>query len=189
MAIENIKIRARVVGAGVDVSTPYIMSFNVNRQRGQLSSFNAQVKVNQDTVIQTGGTVKIYAGIEGDMPLIFTGIAKKATISPCWDDPSYVIINMSGVDILFKLEHKKFTRRQIVQQSSFCCIEGVTRRGLKSDKFKYSNESLKLPTTDGDLKHAGVIETVPLAYSNTGDPLSSGNISDKVVLEATKVAQ
>jgi hypothetical protein len=188
MAIENIKIRARVVGAGVDVSTPYIMSFTVNRQRGQISNFSAQVKVNQDTVIQTGGNIKIYAGIYGDMPLVFTGIAKKATVSPCWDDPSYVIINISGVDILYKLENKKFTRRQIVQESSFCCIEGVSRRGLKSDKFKYSSEPIMLPTTDGDLKNAGVIDVTKLAYEDVGEPINKGDISNKVAMEVQIVA-
>jgi hypothetical protein len=187
MAIENIKIRARIEGAGIDVSTPYIMSFTVNRQRGNTSTFNAQVKVNDSTIIQTGGSIKIYAGTIDDMPLIFTGIAKKATVRPCWDDPSYVLIDISGVDILYKLENKKYTRRQIVQRSSFCCIEGVSRRGLKSDKFKFSNEPIKLPTTDGDLQNAGVITTTNLAYSDVGEPINNGSIIDKVTLEISKI--
>lgn len=187
MAIENIKIRARIQGSGVDVSTPYIMSFSVNRQRGQISTFSAQVKVNKTTIIQTGGNIKIYAGTDTEMPLIFTGITKKATMTPCWDDPSFVILNLSGVDILHKLENKKFTRRQIVQESSFCCIEGVSRRGLKSDKFKFSSEPIVLPTTDGDLKNAGVINTSNLAYSDVGEPINNGSIIDKVTMEVTKI--
>ena len=187
MAIDNIKIRARVVGAGVDVSTPYIQSFNVTRQRGQVSSFSANVKVNQDTIIQTGGTIKIYAGTASEMPLIFTGIVKTSKVTPCWDDPSYVILSLTGLDILYKLENKKITRRQIVQRSSFCCIEGVTRRGLKSDKFKYSNEPILLPTTDGDLYNAGVVRTTGTYYNDIGEPVDNSDVTDKVTIELSKI--
>jgi hypothetical protein len=158
MAIDKVKIRARVeVGslraytpsASVGSSDSLILSFNVNRSRGQVSTFDARLKVpaNQASDV-TKGEVKIYAGSGYASRLIFTGIARKATITPCFDDPHYVIMNISGADVLSLLQNKKYTRRCVATQTAWASIDGVSRRGLRSGKFKYKNQPVLLITDD-----------------------------------------
>jgi hypothetical protein len=151
MAIERIKIRARIIGGGLNAQTPYVQSFNVKKTRGQPSTFNCSVKMLAHSVGAIRGQVEIYAG-EGRSPgLIFTGVITKATISPCWDDPMYVIINASGTDVMKNLEYKKYTRRQRSTNACWCEITGVTRKHLKSQKFKYLRTADLLKLTDGDM--------------------------------------
>ena len=45
MAIERVKVRARIDIGGLSVSTPFVQSFNVRKQRGQISTFDASLKV------------------------------------------------------------------------------------------------------------------------------------------------
>ena len=85
MSINMVKIRATInIGDALSVSTPYVLSFNVAKARGQLSSFSASVKVKHSTVggAFTGNGITIAAG-EGSPHLIFTGIIKSANITPC----------------------------------------------------------------------------------------------------------
>lgn len=150
MSIELVKIRAEVSIGGLTVRTPYIQSFNVRKSRGQLSTFDASLKVAHDEISgsNSGGAVTIKAGGNGNMTTIYTGILKKSTISPCWDDPGYVILNISGVDVLSKLEGKKYTRRCRASNSSWVTINSVTREGLRSGKFEAEYNVLK--TISGD---------------------------------------
>lgn len=142
MAIERVKVRARIDIGGLSVSTPFVQSFNVRKQRGQISTFDASLKVEGGTIVGgiTGGDVKIYAGTEGNLNLIFTGICRTAKISPCYDDPKYVVLSVSGADQMMLLQGKKFTRRCRSSQSTWVAITGVNREGLKSGKFAYHNE-------------------------------------------------
>ena len=144
MAIRRIKIRARIEVSGITAETPYIQSFNVNKRRGQVSTFDASLKVSSDSVGGSiaGGMVVIYAG-EGDSGKsnkIFTGICRAAKISPCFDDPKYVILSISGADQMSLLEGKRYTRRCRSSQSTWTAITGVIRKGLKSGKFAYTRE-------------------------------------------------
>lgn len=159
MAIERVKIRARVRIGGLTAETPVgsssnniILSFNVNKNRGQPSTFSARLKI-RGSGLDTSGAVKIYAGSDSASTLIFTGFVKKATISPCFDDPSYVIVSVSGTDVLSLLQGKKFTRRCIGTKTSWVTINGVSRKGLKSEKFKYKNEPVVI-LTDSELGEA-----------------------------------
>jgi len=152
MSIEKVKIRARIEVGRFEVETPYILSFNVNRTRGQVSTFDARVKIGaQEVADMTGGPIKIYAGVDYPRNLIFTGIVKKATISPCFDDPHFVLVNMSGADALSLLQNKKYTRRCRGTETAWATIDGVSRRGLKSGKFKYRHQPVLL-VTDSELK-------------------------------------
>jgi hypothetical protein len=142
MSIEMVKCRATVSVASVDVSTPYVQSFNVRKQRGQVSTFDASLKVNGSSVggDMTGGPVVISAGTDGSKKTIFTGICRQAKVSPCYDDPAYVILSISGADALSLLQGKKYTRRCRSSRAAWVGITGVVREGLKSGKFAYTHE-------------------------------------------------
>ena len=142
MAIEQIKVRATVAVGSLRVSTPYVQSFNVRKQRGQVSTFDASLKVSHDEVSGaiTGGTVQISAGENSASNLIFTGICRSAKISPCYDDPKYVILNISGADQMSLLQGKKYTRRCRSTKSTWVAITGVINEGLKSGKFAYTKD-------------------------------------------------
>ena len=148
MGIERVPIRASIRFGNTTVSTPYILSFNVNKQRGSYSTFSASLKVNSSYVRKITGEVVIYAGEKGRTKKIFTGMITKKTQTPCWDDPSYQIINISGADALVKLEGMKITRRQFVSDSSWVKITSVSP-GIKSGKLKLTNQPTIAPTGGG----------------------------------------
>lgn len=143
MPIDRVKVRATISVGNLSVSTPFIQSFNVNKRRGQISTFDASLKVSHDEVSGsiTGDNVKISAGQDAANQLIFTGVVKQAKISPCYDDPKYVILSVSGTDTLGLLQGKKFTRRCRATKTAWTSITGLARRGLKSGKFAYQSES------------------------------------------------
>lgn len=167
MAIERVKIRATVEIGNLSVSTPYVQSFSVRKQRGQVSTFDASLKISHDEVTNaiTGGSVVISAGEESPSDTIFTGICRAAKISPCYDDPKYVILSISGADQLSLMQGKKYTRRCRASQSTWVAITGVTREGLKSGKFAYTNEPTleiekgKLQKQSSVTAHTGVAAT------------------------------
>ena len=144
MAIERVKIRATIRIGSLSVNTPYIQSFNVTKTRGQISTFSAAMKVSHDDISGaiTGDYVTISAGRNAASNLIFTGIVRQAKVSPCYDDPKYVILSISGSDPLSLIQGKKYTRRCRASQASWVAITGLTRRGLKSGKFAVQQDSV-----------------------------------------------
>lgn len=148
MSIELVKIRAVIsIGSSFTVRTPYIQSFNVRKVRNQVATFDASLKISQTELAGTsglGGSVKIDAGTKESLITIFTGIMKKATVSPCWDDPGYVLLNISGVDVLSTLAGKKYTRRSRITKSCWVSINGVVREGLRDGKFQYETDSVQI---------------------------------------------
>lgn len=152
MAIQRVKCRAEVSVGGITIRTPFVQSFNVRKQRGQVSTFTASLKVPAGTSSQlAGGDVIIKAGEEGSLNTIFTGICRQANVSPCFDDPQYVLVSISGVDKLSLLQGKKFTRRCRATDTAWCAITGVSRKGLKSGKFAYNTEPI-LDIKDGKIE-------------------------------------
>ena len=137
MGIELVKVRAVVSVGTLEVETPFVQSFNVQKTRGQISTFSAQLKVDSDQLSggNVGGLVSIKAGANGIMNQIYTGILKKSTITPCWDDPGYVMWNISGEDCLSLLKGKKYTRRCRATKFSWVTINSVVRKGLRDGKF------------------------------------------------------
>lgn len=160
MAIRTVKIRSEITIGDLIVRTPYVLSFSVNRQRGSISTFSAKLKVSHSTVNGpiSGSEIKIKAGIEGDLKLIFTGIVENMQITPVFDDPSYVNLNLSGSDVLKLLNGKKFTRRCRSTKSTWVSIEGVVREGLKSGKFKYVKDDY-FEVNNGDINESSIIRT------------------------------
>lgn len=145
MSIEQVPIRASIEIGGQTIRTPYVLSFNVHRRRGNPATFDASIKVKEGLsgVGSAGGGIAISAG-SGNLTKIFTGIIRTAKITPCWDDPSYTIVTLSGDDTLSLLKGKKYSRRCRSTKTTFCIITDVVRSGLKSGKFAYTGESFEL---------------------------------------------
>ncbi len=167
MTIKLVKIRATItVGNILTVSTPYIQSFNVQKSRGQSDTFSATLKVDASkfSAMNTGGVVTISAGSNG-VKKIYTGILKKLTLSPCWDDPGYVLLNISGTDILSELEGKKYSRRCRATKSTWVSITSVTREGLRDGKF---DKEFQVLASDGgsELKKSAVIDNMQTVKAN-----------------------
>lgn len=137
MSIDLIKVRAIISVGNFSVETPFVQSFNVQKTRGQISTFSAQLKVDSDQLSgnNVGGLVSIKAGANGTMNQVYTGILKKSNIAPCWDDPGYVIWSISGEDCLSLLNGKKYTRRCRATKYSWVAINSVVRKGLRDGKF------------------------------------------------------
>ena len=165
MAIDRVKIRARVTIGSLIVQTGNgyadIMSFNVTKSRRALSSFSASLKVPAGAITGNlvGSNVKIEAGEDTASNVIFVGFARSAKISPCFDDPYYVILAISGNDALSFLQGKKYTRRCRATKSAWVSINSVVRKKLKSGKFELRKQETfditdgELPTDRGDVKH------------------------------------
>jgi len=174
MTIKLVPIRATInIGdGGLVVSTPYIQSFNVQKSRGQSSTFSATLKVSSSALSATnvGGRVTIYAGSSGQSK-IYTGILKKSTVSPCWDDPGFVLLNISGTDVLSELQGKKYSRRCRATKSTWVSISSVSREGLRDGKF---DKEFQVLTTNGgsELKKNAVIDNMQTVKANkpSGSP-------------------
>lgn len=150
MALNTVHIRATINFGGVVVVTPYILSFNVKKERNQKSTFSASVKIlATDLVNLSDSNITINAGVEGSETRIFTGDVLQSNPSPCWEDPKYVILNISGSDILHRLENEKYTRLQEYSVSKWALITGVNRKAKKGSQFKLVNHPVVEPT-DGD---------------------------------------
>lgn len=174
MAIERVKIRARVSVGSQSIETPFVLSFNVRKSRGQISTFDCSLKVTSTTGSNlVGGPIEISAGEGSPTTTIFTGIVRKVTISPCFDDPEYVIMNLSGADVFSLLQNKKYTRRCVGSKTSWVTINSVSRKGLKSGKFKYKKEPV-LIVTESELKDSA---STTYATKLTGNSVLDGALA------------
>jgi len=186
MSIDLVKIRAKISIGNLVVETPYIQSFNVRKSRGQLSSFDASLKVEYTEVENNiSGAVVIEAGTDSGMNKIYTGILKKTTVSPCWDDPGYIILKISGTDILDNLKDKQYSRRCRATKSTWVSIDSVVRRGLRDSKFEADMDSLKL---DGGNLYEYYAKKMDQEKTSKGTANKSGEpnpIQVRVTLDST----
>ncbi len=144
MAIERVQIRATISFGGMSISTPYILSFNVTKTRNSKSTFSASLKViSSDLRSINNNEIKIYAGEKGREKIIFTGFILSSRPSICFDDPNYTILNISGSDILYRLEGEKYTRRQMDSKARWAIIEGVVRAAEKGGQFALVNANVQ----------------------------------------------
>jgi hypothetical protein len=188
MAIEIVKVRAKVKIGNLTVgpNPPYVQSFSVTRNRNSPATCSASVKVRTSDgsgSSLTGGNLEIYAGGGGSASdKIFTGLVQTARISPCFDDPSYVILSVTGSDALSLLEGKKYTRRCRGSLSSWVSIEGVSRSGLKSGKFAVRQLD-EFDVYDGNIQKAHAITQTRtmLAYDEPNNPVGPRNINIREV--------
>jgi len=142
--IEKVEVRAEITIGNLVVKTPYIQSFNVRKARGQASTFDASLKVEYDSLNTSGvgGDVTIEAGRDTSIKKIFTGVIKKATINPCWNDPGFVFLNINGTDALGMLQGKKYSRRCRATKGVWVSIDSATRDGLRDGKFAYETDTV-----------------------------------------------
>ena len=188
MSISMVKIRAIIkVGTTFACRTPFIQRFSVNKSRGRPSTFDASLKVANSEILGniSGDSITIEAGTNSfsNLPIIFTGFIKQVRISPCMDDPSYVIINISGVDPIGYLEGKKYTRRCRTVKGTFVTIDGVQRSGLKSGKFGY-NKLSNVEMGAGDIdKKSNLTETRDITAPKTKKaPSDDSRIGAKLIV-------
>lgn len=145
MAIQSIPIRATISFGGLTVKTPWVLSFNVTKTRNSKSTFSASVKVlSSDLASMSDNKVVIYAGEKGREKLIFTGYILSTRPSICFDDPNYTIINISGSDVLYRLDNEKYTRRQINSNTRWAVIESVVRTAGKGGQFELINDPVQI---------------------------------------------
>jgi hypothetical protein len=190
MAINEQAIRATVKLGDITVETPYVLSFTVNKVRNGKSTFSASLKIDATALRHLNDNlIVIYAGLKRKQQKIFTGYVLNSTPSPCWDDPKYVVLNISGADVLFRLEHEHYTRRQTSASSRWAIITGVQRKAPKGSQFKLVKENVLLPT-DGDIAtddQKSDKQFYITDLSRYGVPISKGP-GQNVLLEITNVA-
>jgi len=157
MGIDRVKIRAKItIGRNLIVETggssADIMSFSVTKSRSSGNSFSASVKVESGVIAGplSGSNITIEAGEDSPSNTVFVGIIKSAKISPCFDDPKYVILGLSGTDVMTFLEGKKYTRRCRGTKSVWYTINSVVRKTLKSGKFERRKAEM-FAITNGEL--------------------------------------
>jgi hypothetical protein len=182
--ITGVPVRATIdISSGsIIIKTPFILSFSVNKQRGAPATFNASVKVSHDNIKQAiaGGPITIDAGTKDNEKRIFTGSIQQAQIKPCFDDPNFVNLNISGSDILGYLAGKKFTRRCRAEKGQFAVITSVVRPGLKSKRFTFQDEASGFDITNGD-KESETPITRSTSNANVKDiPVKSPQTTDEV---------
>lgn len=191
MSIEMVKIRAHVELGNVVAVTPsgnmasdnIIMSFNVNRQRGQISTFSASLKIRNDQVTGNiiGSEVVIRAGRNAASNLIFTGICRSVNITPCRDDPIFVILNIGGNDILSRLDGKKYTRRCRSTRGTWVAINSVTRPGLRTGKLAYIPLEPTIEPWGGDVERKNNVKQTRASNAPNVDRITDQSKAGSVV--------
>lgn len=114
--IERQEVRAEIIFGDIEVETPDVISFSVNRARNQMSaSFSASVKIRYTEIASSteilAETIIIKAGIKNRLKIVFTGKIEKCVVNPVRNDASKVILSLSGRDVLAVLEGQKLNRR------------------------------------------------------------------------------
>ena len=173
--MSEVKIRAKVIFGSTTVETPYIRSFSVNRARGQPSTtFSASLRVPAGTSL--GGIsskVIISAGSDFASNTIFTGYVHNITISPSREDSSFVIVDISGQDAMYRLQGQRYTRRvSAIALSRFGAITAVTE---ENERYKERFPAKIYDDQDRLLSHqvlnaeGHVITTPPASFPQVGD--------------------
>jgi len=177
MSIKLIKVRASVVFGSVTVKTPFVLSFNVMKVRNKICTFSASLKVEKNSLgSSNSGMVKISAG-EDHPKIIFTGILRHMSVAPCWDDPGYVVVNISGEDATSLLRGKSFSRRARGTKSVWATIDSVNRTGLRDGKWAYETGTVTLsPDAIVSENKQGTTRS-PVADKGATLPFGSANAS------------
>jgi hypothetical protein len=195
MAIDLVKVRAKIEIGGVTAGTPplgfdnHILSFNVDKNRGQISTFSASLKIRRSEIsggLINNAEIKIYAGTRssyGDN-VIFTGLVRTATISPNRDDPEFVVLNISGNDKLINLQGKKFTRRCRSSKGVWVSIDSVSRPGLRSGKLGFEPAEKSVDMWGGDVySKDALVSTRPPSESTQAERAPEQHNEREVNLE------
>ncbi|RKZ85084.1 MAG: hypothetical protein DRQ39_07610 [Gammaproteobacteria bacterium] len=110
----SIKIAsATIVFGSQTVSTPHITSINVRRIRGELvgkARFSYFTNDLQGNNANSSGGAAIF--ISFGTAVIFSGYAKRVTVTPSFRCADEVIVTVEAEDVLHKLVNKRINRRQ-----------------------------------------------------------------------------
>ena len=115
--LDHQPVRAKIsIGSLGSIETPDVVSFSVRRARGQMSAtFQVTVKVDADELSSSteiiSSEIVIEAGLKSSLKTIFTGKIYSCIINPIRTDASKVMLNLSGKDVLCRLEGQKTNRR------------------------------------------------------------------------------
>jgi hypothetical protein len=119
--IRQEQIRAIIEIANLfTVETPYVRSFNISKQRGNIiSTFSATIEILVSDLLEVvdqsldlaGRTLTITAGLRDQEELLFTGEIRSVQVNPSWEKPEYFILNIGGRDVMGRLEGKRYSRR------------------------------------------------------------------------------
>jgi hypothetical protein len=155
-----VPVRCKITVGGMSAGTPaggynnHVLSFNVDKARGQPGTCNASMRVlkgQASFATSSAGIITISAGTSGSLHSIFYGYVKSITISPCREYPNYVIMSVTGIDALSKLEGRTYTRRCRYSQGTWVSIDGVVREGLRSSKLLWIPSEQNLNINGGQL--------------------------------------
>ena len=195
MAIQMIKIRAEIIIGSLYAGTPplghpnHILSFNVDKNRGQISTFSASLKVKHGEVSANivGDSIEISCGENSPSNKLFTGLIRSANITPCRDDPMFVILNVNGNDVLSRLGGKKYTRRCRSTKGTWVSINQVTRPGLRTGKLAYVPLEPTMETWGGDIEKKDNVTVTRGINSIDTDKLPEGKQILSIVFDVSRV--
>ncbi|HEC66289.1 MAG TPA: hypothetical protein ENI23_13450 [bacterium] len=160
VGIELEKVRATIKFGGVEVKTPFVKSYTINRSRTRPTvTFGASIEIRAGTTFVPGTDLEIFAGLQNDEKLRFTGMIRTITTSPSPDKAGYWMLNMQGADRFIELENKKFSRRLKGKGfSMFASIDGgpenrpsvgfSTDKTMRGGKHTYVSSTPKPDTPD-----------------------------------------
>jgi len=158
-------VSATVSLGSISATTPYVKSFNINLQRGSAGTASASLKVPAASIFSAGGPFSISTNTGGSNP-IFTGRVTRASITPCFDDPAYVILNVSAEDDYEKIKKgAKFSRRFRTKLGTWATIDGVNRRGDRGSSGISEGGSSTIGYS-GSFDIGSIVTTSPLNYSS-----------------------
>jgi len=117
VTLNNQPVRAEIsIGSLGTIKTPDVVSFSVRRARNQMcATFQASIKVDSDELSSTkeilSTEIVIKAGLRDHLKTIFTGKIYNCVINPVRTDASKIMLNLTGKDVLSRLEGQKINRR------------------------------------------------------------------------------
>lgn len=196
-SLTMVPVRCVVSIGGLTAGTPdgghqnHVLSFNVDKVRGQPGTCNVSLRVLRGIAsfaTSSKAHISISAGTAGALKPIFYGSVKSITISPCREYPSYVLMNVTGMDVLQVLEGKKITRRCRYAQGTWVSIDGVVREGLRSGKLYWVPTEENMEITGGRLnKQDTLSKTRGTSHPTSFEKMSTNFLESVPMMEATYV--
>jgi hypothetical protein len=151
--VEVQSVRAKVIIGSDEFKTPFVKAFSVTRQRGTLwasASITLELPSGSPSDI-VADSIKIYAIVDGDSKLLFTGYVDTVDITPSMSKYGGTLLNMTAYDKLYKLKLLKVTRRiQVSPGDVWCSITGISRKAGKSTSSRFEPRKYKIRTVIGD---------------------------------------
>lgn len=137
---------AVVVIGGKSFSTPNILSINVTRSRGEVSS-KASVSFYTGNFPNSGGGSDTGVSIRIQGVNVFTGYLRKYSVSPSFRWAGELIVRVSAEDIMYKLLNKKIVRRQKIEGlGPMAFITGLQKRTYPG----FDNPAMKFDVDKGN---------------------------------------